>query len=227
MKFELIVTGKSVNGLDIPVYKSGTTHANYIYLMAGTHGDESETVFLLEQLFAWLKCTELPFLPMIIIPALNPDGLQLGTRTNGNKVDLNRNYLTKNWLPTAEKERYFPGPHPMSEPENQFLAEIFKTYPPAFILTFHTWKPLIDYDGDALDVAQFISERNGYPVTDYIGYPTPGSFGTYIQEQIGVPVITFESPDFNEKSNEEIWKENEQALKDLFLQKVLSKFITK
>ena len=225
MKFELIVKGKSSLGKDIPVFQSGVNQKGYIYIMAGTHGDEPEGVYVLDKLFAWLQENDRSFMPVIVIPILNPDGLELKTRTNGNKVDLNRNYKTKNWQPTSEKERYFPGPHPMSEPENQFLDEIFRTYPPSFILSFHAWKPLIDYDGEALEIAHFLSQFNSYPVTDYIGYPTPGSFGTYIQENFKVPVITFECPESSlEKSLEDIWLENEKGLKALFTDKILHKY---
>ena len=34
---------------------------------------------------------------ILFIPCLNPDGMALGTRTNANGVDLNRNFPTKNW----------------------------------------------------------------------------------------------------------------------------------
>ena len=34
---------------------------------------------------------------LMFIPCLNPDGMQLGRRTNANGVDLNRNFPTKNW----------------------------------------------------------------------------------------------------------------------------------
>ena len=97
MKFELIVKGKSSLGKDIPVFQSGVNQKGYIYIMAGTHGDEPEGVYVLDKLFAWLQENDRSFMPVIVIPILNPDGLELKTRTNGNKVDLNRNYKTKNW----------------------------------------------------------------------------------------------------------------------------------
>ncbi len=227
MQFDLLTQAKSILGKDIPVYKTGPRKEKNIYLMAGTHGDEPEGIYVLEKLFQWLKTIpNTDALSLIILPILNPDGVELKTRTNANQVDLNRNYPTKDWKPTAEKERYFPGPKPASEPENQFLLELLKTYPPSFIISFHSWKPVIDYNGPAQKIALFLSQYNDYPVSDYIGYPTPGSFGTFIDETYHIPVITFECPEQSESlSIEAIWQQNEVALKKLFQDKILKDFV--
>ena len=113
----------------------------------------------------------------------------------------------------------------MSELENQYLGTLLDNYPPSFILTFHSWKPVIDYGGDCEQIANFLSERNGYPVSDYIGYPTPGSFGTFVTEKYQVPIVTFECPEKNELLTlEKIWKENETGLKELFASNLLTQF---
>ena len=51
-----------------------------------------------------------------------------------------------------------------------------------------------------------------------IGYPTPGSLGTYAVEKYGAPVLTFECPELkNHKGNlKDIWMENEEGLKKFF-----------
>ncbi len=41
-------------------------------------------------------------------------------------------------------------------------------------------------------MTQKISEFTGYPVQKDIGYPTPGSFGTYAGVERDIPVITVE-----------------------------------
>lgn len=56
------------------------------------HGDEPQGKFLIEE---YLKNNDTNGL--LFIPCLNPDGMQLKTRTNSNGVDLNRNFPTKNW----------------------------------------------------------------------------------------------------------------------------------
>lgn len=227
MIFSELPSGLSHSGRPIKVFTTGPKPKKWIYLIAGTHGDEPEGMFVLEKLFAWLKASpNSRGLSLIVIPILNPDGVILNTRTNARGVDLNRNLSTKDWTIEAKAERYNPGPAPMSELENQFVAALMDHYPPGFILSFHSWKPLIDYNGNCADIALFISKRNQYPVSDYIGYPTPGSFGTFIQEKYQAPVITFECPEkSNELNLEKIWEENEMALKDLFQSNELLKFI--
>jgi len=42
------------------------------------------------------------------------------------------------------------------------------------------------------EIAEKISEIIGYPVQQEIGYPTPGSFGTYAGVEKNIPTITLE-----------------------------------
>lgn len=226
MIFTELPSGKSHLGRDIKTFQTGPTPKKWIYLMAGTHGDEPEGMYVLDQLFTWLKTIPNQLdLSLIVIPVLNPDGLAAKTRTNGRGIDLNRNMPTKDWVSEAKAERYNPGKTPLSELENQYLAALLDYYPPGLILSFHSWKPLLDYNGDCAEIAQFLSARNKYPVSDYIGYPTPGSFGTFIQEKFHAPVLTFECPENSETlSIDEIWKENELALKELLSSGLIQKF---
>ncbi|MDA9793218.1 M14 family zinc carboxypeptidase, partial [Bacteriovoracaceae bacterium] len=155
--------------------------------------------------------------PIIVIPILNVDGYKAGTRVNSHGVDLNRNCATKDWSAKFKKAKYNPGPSALSEPENKFLDKMFKEYSPAIILSFHSWKPMINYNGDSQDIAEFLNQYNGYPATPDIGYPTPGSLGAYGPEKYDAGVITFECPPFSDElSLKQIWAENEVGLKKLF-----------
>ena len=60
------------------------------------------------------------------------------------------------------------------------------------ILTLHAPYKVVNYDGDAEKYAEKISEITGYPVKPSIGYPTPGSFGTWAGIEKKIPVITLE-----------------------------------
>lgn len=226
MHFNLLCQGVSVEGNFIPVYGSHLKHnKEAVYFIAGTHGDEPEGVYVLEKLFDWLKNSyHESNLPLIIIPTVNPDGLLKKTRTNANGVDLNRNLPTTDWNKEAKAPRYNPGNKPLSEPENQFLVNLFDHYNPKAIISFHAWKPIIDYNQNAKFIADFIAQHNQYEICDYIGYPTPGSFGTFLFERYQCPVITFECPEAKDKITfEQIWKENEAALKQLFIDKFFEK----
>ena len=128
---------------------------------------------------------------ILFIPCLNPDGLQKGTRTNANGVDLNRNFPTQNWELT-EKNEFFGGETPASEIETRFVVDVIEKYQPKEILTLHAPFKIVNYDGEAKALAEKISAIINYPVESSIGYPTPGSFGTYSGIEKNIPTITLE-----------------------------------
>ena len=150
------------------------------------HGDEPQGEFLINEYIKRNSATRLLF-----IPCLNPDGKALNSRTNSHGVDLNRNFPTKNWELT-EKNEFFGGDNPASEIETRFLTEVIDRYMPELILTLHAPFKVVNYDGPAEEIAQKISEIINYPVEKSIGYPTPGSFGTYCGIEKNIPTITLE-----------------------------------
>ncbi len=150
------------------------------------HGDEPQGKFLIEEYIKKKSNSKLFF-----IPCLNPDGMGLNTRTNANKVDLNRNFPTQNWKFSARDE-FFGGENPASEIETRFVMEIIEEYKPSLILTLHAPFKIVNYDGEGKEVAQKISKIISYPVEESVGYPTPGSFGTYAGIEKKIPTITLE-----------------------------------
>lgn len=163
----------------------GSFSNNPILVVGVVHGDEPQGEDLINRYLAGNESG------MLFIPSLNPDGKQLGRRTNSNGVDINRNFPTKNWELT-EKNNYFGGETPASEIETKFLAEVIEEYKPRLILTLHTPYKIVNYDGPAKEISEKISEIMGYPVEESIGYPTPGSFGTYAGVERNIPTITLE-----------------------------------
>ena len=134
---------------------------------------------------------------LLFIPCLNPDGMQLGKRTNANGVDLNRNFPTKNWgedtsLAGSNPSEYYGGESAGSEVETQFVMNVIEEYKPERILTLHAPYKVVNYDGPAKEWAEEISKIIEYPVEESIGYPTPGSFGTYCGIERNIPTITLE-----------------------------------
>jgi protein MpaA len=224
MIFSEIESGSSLESLPISVFKTDMKAKKYLYLIGGVHGDEVEGVYVLKELFQWLKMEHsLKDLPMIVIPILNVDGYKNQTRVNAHLVDLNRNLPTKDWIKTCKEPRYNPGPHPLSEPENQFLVKLMEKYRPGLIISFHTWKPILNFNGKCQDVAEFLSIHNHYEISPDIGYSTPGSLGTYAVEKYQSPVLTFECPELktHRENLKEIWLENETGLKELFMSELL------
>lgn len=219
MIFSEIESGKSLEGHDIPVFKTEIKASKYLYLIGGVHGDEVEGVYVLNELFKWLKTEHaLKDLPMIVLPILNVDGYRANSRVNAHLVDLNRNLPTKDWSTIHAKPRYNPGLKALSEPENQFLVKLLDKYRPGVIISFHTWKPILNYNGNCKDIAEYLSSFNNYEVASDIGYPTPGSLGTFGVEKYNSGVLTFECPELkkHKETLKEIWVENEKGLKGLF-----------
>lgn len=153
------------------------------------HGDEPQGKFLIEKYYETHKNTNL-----LLLPCLNETGYQKGTRKNSNGVDLNRNFPTKNWELTNIEDDYFGGNSPASEEETKFVIDVVEKYSPKLILTLHAPYKIVNYDGgeDARVISEKISGIIGYPVEKNIGYPTPGSFGTWAGIERKIPIITLE-----------------------------------
>ncbi len=193
-KLKSFVFGKST--LNLPIYgfkaeEFGEKNLN-VLLIAGVHGDESEGVVLARALLNKLDQEPIENLNITIVPEFNIEGVLLKTRQNHTGVDLNRNLPTKDWTPDYTKIRYYPGKEAASEPENKALVEWISNNPVNFIFSLHSWKPMLNVNGDCQEEANFLSTKTGYVIKDDIGYPTPGSLGTYTGHERKIPTITYE-----------------------------------
>ena len=79
----------------------------------------------------------------------------------------------------------------MSEIENSFLVDWIKNEKPDVIYSLHSWKPMLNTNGD-LPEALEIAKLTGYVIEPDIGYPTPGSLGTYGSVENKIPTLTYE-----------------------------------
>ena len=150
------------------------------------HGDEPQGKYLIEKYIEQNKETKLLF-----IPCLNEYGFEHNVRTNANGVDLNRNFPAKNWV-LGEKDNFFGGSEPASEEETRFIIDIIEQNNPKLILTLHAPYKVVNYDGPAKEISEKISKITGYPIEESIGYPTPGSFGTWAGIERQIPTVTLE-----------------------------------
>lgn len=179
-------------GLPLIAHDFGEAFKNpRVLILGGVHGDEIEGVACARGLFdSFLNY--FPYqMQLTLIPEFNPEGVLLKTRGNSNGVDLNRNLPTKDWSPEAKTPRYQPGPHPLSEKENQALFEELKNKP-NLILSLHSWEPVLNINGDCRPEAEVLSQHTGYKIEADIGYPTPGSLGTYTGLERQIPTLTYE-----------------------------------
>lgn len=214
---------KTALGTSIDLFSSSPlaelSGKNPILLMGGVHGDEPEGVQLAQDTLAWLKQAStkgLKLAPWVVVPCLNIDGYQRKTRVNARGVDLNRNYPSKDWSPAFEKERYFPGPAPASEPEIQGVVELIQELRPRLLIHCHSWDPCIVGTGHlAKTDAERLATNSGYKAVEEIGYPTPGSLSRYGWHDNGIPVICIEEQD-NQADLSTIWPRFETAMRQIF-----------
>lgn len=199
----------------------GEPSENNILIVGVVHGDEPQGKYLIDKyiekysvnsttscMYSFTsesliprRCTDkIGDKSLLFIPCLNPDGMQLNIRTNANNVDINRNFPTQNWGQNKgdnatcddENSNYFGGKSPASEIETQFLIDTIEKYSPSLIVTLHTPYKIVNYDGPAKEIAQMISDIIKYPVEESVGYPTPGSFGTWAGVERNFATITLE-----------------------------------
>jgi protein MpaA len=171
------------------------------YLLFGViHGNEPLGEPLLESFITHVRGRPnmLSGRRLVILPVVNPDGLARRTRVNANGVDLNRNFPARNWKPGP---RY--GSEPASEPETRTLIKIIRQFQPRRILAIHSPLRVVNYDGPAEALALKMADACDYPVSDSIGYATPGSLGSYAGVDWETAVITLELG--KEVTRENVW----------------------
>jgi len=182
-----------------------------LLLMAGVHGDEPEGYYLIERFMKEGGWRELEGMASLyVIPRLNPDGCAVERRTNSRGVDLYRNMPTKDWTQEARAERYFPGESAGSELETKKLIEVIERLNPRAIISAHSWEPCINYNGPCRKLADLMATYNKYKVLDHIGYPTPGSLGTWSGWERNIPTITLEIE--RDAPLDLVWKLHNEAL---------------
>jgi len=167
------------------IKKSNSNYIKKLLVIGVFHGDEFQGEYFIN---SYLKSGNSPLKNEIhYIPRLNKSV----NRTNPRGVDLNRNFPTKNWV-KSDKNDYFGGDEPNSEIETKFLINLIDKEKYDAIITIHSPYKTVNYDGPALELAKKIHNFLGYEITNDIGYPTPGSFGTYCGIERNIPTITIE-----------------------------------
>ena len=190
---ESFIFGYTENKLPILGYQFGQKGEGVpLLILGGVHGDEIEGVIAAQGLLnAFSSEKFLYLLDVTLVPVLNYDGFLSKERRNASGVDLNRNLPTTDWQEKALKPKYYPGLKPNSESENQCLVTYINQTNPKYIISLHSWKPLLNVNGDIKNLATKISRYTNYEIVEDIGYATPGSLGNYGQEN-GTPVLTYE-----------------------------------
>lgn len=192
--------GQSVLGAPLYYFPADICDEQTGLIMAGTHGDETVAVITLS---CALRALETGQLRHHVILAVNPDGCQLGIRSNARGVDLNRNFQTSSWNGDGTVYRWSSsaesrdvclssGDSAASEPETQALCRLIKELEPTWIVSIHEPLACVE-DPQQSPLGHWLAERIELPLVSELGYEIPGSFGTWCAEQ-QYPCITLEYP---------------------------------
>jgi murein peptide amidase A len=184
--------GRSIEGRPIGGGRFGGPGAALL-VFAGIHGDEPAGVEALIELLPRLSAGAPPAVPVWLLPAVNPDGVARGSKNSARDVDLNRNFPARSFAP-EHAPGYYPGPTPLSEPETRVIADLVAREPIGAVVAVHAPFACVNFDGPAAAWADAVAAASGWPARGDIGYPTPGSLGSWLGVDRGLPVLTLELP---------------------------------
>jgi protein MpaA len=182
-----------------PIYHydkiSSATGAKKVLVFSLIHGDETPAGTIGRYWMERLEGID-PRNSWRVIPVLNPDGVKYKTRTNANKIDINRNFPTKDWeegaittwkQATKSNPRRFPGEKGGSEPETKCAVHHLEDFQPDFVVSVHTPLKVLDFDGPRIAAP---------PKFDYLPWRSlgnyAGSLGRYMWVERQTPVLTME-----------------------------------
>ena len=198
--------GYSARGRAINAYYFGTGSRTVLFTGA-IHGSEFSTKSLMDR---WIQDLEANArkIPtdkqIVVVPAINPDGIASGSRTNARNVDLNRNFATSDWRTdvTDVNNRPFPGgggPSPMSEPETNAIAALARRLQPLVILSYHSIGGVVaaNQAGGSVGFASTYSQLSGYRNTtgqagDTFEYGISGTADDWYAENLGIASVLVE-----------------------------------
>jgi len=170
--------GISVDGRPLLAYRLGTGPSARAIIGSIHGGYERNTAMLVNEMLDYLR--ENPALlpdevTLYVIPCANPDGYAAGTdrkrgRTNGNGVDLNRNWDYR-WQPIATHgdRPVCAGARPFSEPETAALRDFILERDVEAAIFYHSAMERIFYGAESEwsatdDLALVVSRATGYPI---------------------------------------------------------------
>ncbi|MFG0305053.1 MAG: DUF2817 domain-containing protein [Phycisphaerales bacterium JB040] len=196
------VIGRSVRGNPIRALDFGdfTQSAPRLYVIALIHASEPEGYRTLPDVLPALRsAARSAGLRVRLVPTMNPDGMGAGSRENANGVDLNRNFPASNFSASASR-----GQTPLDQPETEAVARDIRRFQPDLLIVLHSIAsgpfvnldgpdtPTIDYAATFAAAATAGDGRHTWTVKPSMGYPTPGSLGSWAGIDLGIPTLTIE-----------------------------------
>lgn len=189
------IIGSSVRGRPILGATAGGAPGapDRVLIIGSIHGSEPEGLRAIDRLVGDLR--DRPAIAAVrVIRDMNPDGTEARTRGNARGVDLNRNLPARSFAPSPER-----GPAALSEPESRAVWDQIERWHPTLVVVLHSTAsgPFVNYDGPAVEAAmRFASAAAAHDprwrLVPDMGYPTPGSLGSLVGDDRGIPILTIE-----------------------------------
>jgi hypothetical protein len=199
--------GRSVQGRTITAYRLGNGPDLIVY-MGAMHGSEANSKNIMAEWFSELNAgaEKIPaHRSIVIIPAVNPDGVAAGTRFNARGVDLNRNFPANDWksvvtTPGGSGATPAGGPSPLSEPESQAIAAYIRSNSPRLVMSFHSKAAVVEANeaGDSVTIANGYASRSRYRAVPksqsapVFQYDTTGAMEDWMRDKLDRPAIVVE-----------------------------------
>lgn len=199
--------GSSVKGRPITAYRFGSGPSLIVY-MGAMHGSEANSKRTMDEWFQELNAypDRIPaHRSIVIIPAVNPDGVAVGSRTNANGVDINRNFPANDWkstvtMPGSSQQTNAGGPSPLSEPESRAIAAFIQQNNPRLVMSFHSKAAVVEANeaGDSVSIAASYAAKSQYRAvpksqsTPIFQYDTTGAMEDWMRDRLGRPAIVVE-----------------------------------
>jgi len=189
-----VAIGRSIEGAPLVAENHGRGH-HRVYLIGLIHGNEPEGFGAVDEIRRVLR--DHPGVRARLVPTMNPDGHAADSRGNARGVDLNRNWPASNFAPAPDR-----GPSPLSEPESEAVFADLMRFAPDLLIVMHSIRrggPFVNFDGPepAGHLARAFAEAAAandarWRVVPSMGYPTPGSLGTFAGVDLRIPILTIE-----------------------------------
>lgn len=169
--------------------------AKRVYIIASIHGSEPEGRRGLDLIAAELEAISRGAnIALRVVDDANPDGSARRQRGNARGIDLNRNWPAQNFSPGGAG-----GINPLSEPETHAVAADIDSFAPDLVIVLHSIAsgPFVNYDGPAAAHAGAFADGalrsdQRWRLVPNMGYPTPGSLGSYLGQDRGIGILTIE-----------------------------------
>lgn len=218
--------GRSVLGREIYALVMGEGRRNVVFV-GGTHGQEWLTSIILMRLCedilsgvglcGYSSDELLRNVRLVVIPELNPDGIEIALQGQNNSqplwnanargVDINHNF-NAGWYALRDYEeemgilgpspRRYGGPYPESEPETRAITRFLRSVDVDMLISFHSQGEEIYYEygrntpEKSLLIAKTLASLTEYTLVKNEGHCAGGGLKDWFIEEMRKPAFTIE-----------------------------------